>query len=87
MRIGLVGRVAAHADLMRDARALAERIAANPPLAVRALKAGLQRSSYGDPREIGGWAIDTIRRLAHTDDHREGVASFLEKRAAVFHGR
>ena len=87
LRIGLVGRVAAHADLMRDARALAERIAANPPLAVRALKAGLQRSSYGDPREIGGWAIDTIRRLAHTDDHREGVASFLEKRAAVFHGR
>ena len=87
LRIGLVGRVVAHADLLREAQALAGRIAANPPLAVRALKAGLRRSCYGDPREIGGWAIDTIRRLAHTDDHREGVASFLEKRAAVFHGR
>ena len=87
LRIGLVGRVAAHADLLREAQALAERIAANPPLAVRALKAGLRRTAFGDPREIGGWAIDTIRRLAHTEDHREGVASFLEKRAAVFHGR
>ncbi len=87
LRIGLVGRVVAHADLLGEAQALAARIAANPPLAVRALKAGLRRTCYGDPREIGGWAIDTIRRLAHTDDHREGVASFLEKRPAVFQGR
>lgn len=86
LRIGLVGRVVAHADLLGEARALATRIAANPPLAVRALKAGLRRTCFGDPREIGGWAIDTIRRLAHTDDHREGVASFLEKRPAVFQG-
>jgi enoyl-CoA hydratase/carnithine racemase len=87
LRIGLVGRVAAHADLLTEARALAGRIAANPPMAVRALKTGLRRTCYGDPREIGGWAIDTIRRLAATDDHREGVASYLEKRPPVFHGR
>lgn len=87
LRIGLVGRVAPHAELLAQAGALAARIAANPPMAVRALKAGLRRSCFGDPREIGGWAIDTIRRLAATDDHREGVASFLQKRPAVFHGR
>jgi enoyl-CoA hydratase/carnithine racemase len=87
LRIGLVGRMVPHDALMTEARALALRIAANPPLAVAALKTGLRRSAYGDPREIGGWAIDTIRRLARTEDHREGVASFLEKRAPVFRGR
>lgn len=87
LRIGLVGRVVAHASLLDEANTLAARIAANPPLAVRALKTGLRRSAYGDPQEIGSWAMDTIRRLAATDDHREGVASFLEKRPALFNGR
>jgi len=87
LRIGLVSEVAAHEDLMTQALALAGRIAANPPLAVRHLKAGLTRYAYGDPREIGAWAIEKIRLLMQTEDHREGVASFLEKRPAVFQGR
>jgi enoyl-CoA hydratase/carnithine racemase len=87
LRIGLVGEVVAHETLMPRALDLAGRIAANPPLAVQALKAGLQRSAYGDPREIGTWAMSEIRRLMRTEDHREGVASFLEKREPVFKGR
>ncbi|GGE17190.1 enoyl-CoA hydratase [Polymorphobacter glacialis] len=87
LRIGLVREVVPHAELMTAAQALAARIAANPPLALRFMKQGLARAAYGDPREMGAWAIETIRRLMDTEDHKEGVASFIEKRALVFTGR
>ncbi len=87
LRIGLVSEVVPHETLLDRARAMAARIAVNPPLALRYMKEGLRRTAYGDPHEIGSWAIETIRLLMKTEDHREGVASFLEKRAPVFSGR
>ena len=69
-----------HEALVPRAMALAARIAANPPLALRAMKEGLRRATFGDPREIGSWAIETIYRLFQTEDHREGVRSSLERR-------
>jgi enoyl-CoA hydratase/carnithine racemase len=86
-RIGLGSEVLPHGVLLPRADSLAQRIATNPPLAVCALKEGLRKTAYGDPREIGAWAIETIYRLFATEDHREGVRSFLEKRPPVFTGQ
>jgi len=86
-RIGLVSRTVPHGDLMDAARALAARIAANPPLALAAMKEGLRRGFHGDHQPLGQWVSATLGRLFQTEDHREGVASFLEKRAPHFVGR
>jgi len=85
--IGLVLKVVPHDELLSEATALAEKIAANPPLAVRYLKEGLRRSFYGDYHDMGTWVSQTLRVLFSTEDHKEGVASFLEKREPVFKGR
>lgn len=86
-RIGLVSRVVAHDQLLPTAMELAERIAANPPLAVQRLKAGLRKAVDPDWTDLGRWVSANLAELFQTEDHREGVKSFLEKRAPVFQGR
>ena len=84
--MGLVGRVVAHEELMPSALALAGRIARNPPLAVQSLKAGLRRTLDPNWRDTGRWAIEQIIHLRTTEDSKEGVAAFLEKREPVYQG-
>ncbi|HET6916003.1 MAG TPA: crotonase/enoyl-CoA hydratase family protein, partial [Acidimicrobiales bacterium] len=62
-------------------------IAANPPLAVQALKRGLRRAIDPDWDDLGRWVSATLADLFRTEDHREGVAAFLEKRPAAYKGR
>ena len=86
-RIGLVSQVVPHESLLPTARALAGKIAANPPLALRYMKEGLRRAQSSDPHELGGWVSQTLATLFQTEDHREGVRAFLEKREPKYSGR
>jgi enoyl-CoA hydratase len=83
----LASRVVAHDELMPTALALAHDIAANPPLAVQRLKAGLRTALDPDFDALGRWVSSSLAELFRTDDHKEGVAAFLEKREPKYVGR
>ncbi len=84
---GLVSRVVPHDTLMDEAMALATRIAAQPPHALRLAKTLLRQgreSSYEAVLEMSASA----QALSHlTDDHLEGVTAHIDKRPADFKGR
>lgn len=82
----LVSRVVEPEALMPAALEVAQRIAANPPLAVQSIKAGLRRTLDPDWRDVGAWAIKEIRSLMQTDDAKESAAAFIEKRPPQFRG-
>ena len=85
--IGLVSRVVSAQQLLDTALELARKIAANPPLAVRALKQGLRRTLDPDWQEVGRWAGQQIAALRKTEDSREGVRAFIEKREPKYTGK
>jgi enoyl-CoA hydratase len=87
LELRLVSRVVPHDALLPEALALARRIAANPPLAVRKLKAGLREALDPDWNALGAWVSRSLAELFRTEDHREGVRAFLEKRPARYLGR
>ncbi len=86
-RIGLVSTVVPHEELMDAAMAMARKIAANPPIAMRYMKEGLRKTAYGDINEIGAYVGSSLAYLFTTEDHREGALSFVERREPVFKGR
>jgi enoyl-CoA hydratase len=85
-RIGLVTEVVAHGDLMASAMALAEAIAAQPPLAVQQIKVGLVAALEPNWDEVGRHVGAGLDRLFTTDDHREAIAAYRQKRQGHFTG-
>jgi 2-(1,2-epoxy-1,2-dihydrophenyl)acetyl-CoA isomerase len=87
LRIGLVNRVVDDAELHHTVMDMARRIAAMPPIALGYTKRNLAAAETGDFAEC--LELETLHqaRCSQTEDHREAVAAFKEKRKGVFQGR
>jgi enoyl-CoA hydratase len=85
--IGLVNRVVAEGEALYVARELAAEISANGPLAVRHAKAAANRSLDVDLVSGLEYEADQFALLFATEDAREGMTAFSEKRRPEFEGR
>jgi enoyl-CoA hydratase len=86
-RIGLVNRVEEPANLLAATRALLQKILANGPVALAAALESVDHALLAAPEQAQLLESNLFGLLASTTDMREGMAAFLEKRAASFEGR
>jgi 2-(1,2-epoxy-1,2-dihydrophenyl)acetyl-CoA isomerase len=86
LRLGLVGRVVAAADLATEARAIAARLAAGAPRAMALTKRALDTAWERDLDGALEYEAHLQDMAGRTKDHHEGMAAFLEKRQPRFSG-
>ncbi len=79
---GLVAKVVPHDELMDAAIEMADRIKKMPPLSIKSIKEALNIG-------LGGYeySYQTVLNLHLTEDYKEGIKAFLEKREPRFKGR
>ncbi len=86
-RIGLVNRTVADDKLGGETRALAERIAKGPPIALARMKQNMNLGLVSDYSTLLDAEAEGMIMTGMTEDNREAIKAFLEKRPATFHGR
>jgi len=87
LRIGLVSRVVPNDELLPQARALADRIAAGAPMALALTKGALERAATIDLETALEGEAKLQGIAGASADHAEGLAAFREKRAPRFTGQ
>ncbi|HEY6273053.1 MAG TPA: enoyl-CoA hydratase-related protein, partial [Terriglobales bacterium] len=86
-RLGLVNRVVPDDQLEKASLAIASQIAHGPLTSYRYMKANINLATNTDFRTLLDREAETHLRCGQTQDHKEGVRAFLEKRAPKFTGR
>jgi len=84
---GLVNELAEPGQAAAAALALAERICANAPVAVRESRAVALASRSADEEALWRMSFEAFNRVAQTEDFAEGPRAFVEKRPAAWKGR
>ncbi len=85
-RIGLINRVVPIEELHSTAMALANRLASGPTWAIRWTKTALNKRLRDEVNLVFDLSISAERMTMATQDHREAVRAFSEKRAPQFKG-
>lgn len=84
---GMVNEVHAPADLMRAVMEVADRITANAPISVRQAKKSIHYGLQMDLASGLNFEVQAYERMIATEDRREGINAFNEKRKPKFTGR
>jgi len=84
---GMIWKCVDDESLDAEVDALAAKLASLPPLGLAAIKKIIRTSGERTLDQELDLQRDEMRRLGFTEDYREGVAAFLEKRPATYHGR
>jgi enoyl-CoA hydratase/carnithine racemase len=85
-RIGLVNRVVPLADVVAEAKKLAQQLAKNAPIAMRYIITAINKGLEMPFAEGCVFEATLFGLVASTDDMREGTTAFLEKRKPAFKG-
>lgn len=84
---GLINKVTAPDKLMEETMTTARRIAANAPISVRQAKQSVLRGHQMSIWDGLAFEIEAYNRMVPTEDRREGVLAYNEKRKPNFRGR
>jgi enoyl-CoA hydratase len=87
VRYGLANKVVPLADLMTEAKALAQKLATKPPIAIQQAKVAINAGIDMDLDNACRFENEAFALTFATEDKVEGMTAFLEKRTAQFKGR
>lgn len=86
-RIGLINRVVPNQELEKTARQLADKLAKGPSLAIGLAKRALRKNLWGDLDSALQIEAESQEACLGSEDHREAVKAFLERREPLFQGK